>query len=37
MLNDFEDTGKLYAKAEAARGALAKHQTAKREQLTSLQ
>jgi len=37
MLNDFEDTGKLYAKAEAARGALAKHQTAKREQLITQQ
>jgi len=37
MLNDFEDTGKLYAKAEAARGALAKHQTAKRDQLITQQ
>lgn len=37
MLNDFEDTGKLYAKAEAARGALAKHQNAKREQLITQQ
>ena len=33
MLNDFEDTGKLYQKAEAARSALAKHQTKQREQL----
>ena len=33
MLNDFEDTGKLYQKAEAARGALAKHQNSKRDQL----
>jgi hypothetical protein len=33
MLNDFEDTGKLYQKAEAARNALAKHQTKQREQL----
>ena len=37
MLNDFEDTGKLYAKAEAARGALAKHQNAKRDQLITQQ
>ena len=37
MLNDFEDTGKLYAKAEAARSALAKHQTAKRDQLITQQ
>ena len=33
MLNDFEDTGKLYQKAEAARGALAKHQSKQREQM----
>ena len=33
MLNDFEDTGKLYQKAEAARGALAKHQIKQREQM----
>ena len=33
MLNDFEDTGKLYKKAEAARGALAKHQTQQRDQM----
>ena len=37
MLNDFEDTGKLYAKAEAARGALAKHQDSKRDQLITQQ
>ena len=37
MLNDFEDTGKLYQKAEAARGALAKHQDAKRDQLVAKQ
>jgi len=33
MLNDFEDTGKLYQKAEAAREALAKHQTGKRNKM----
>ena len=37
MLNDFEDTGKLYQKAEAARGALAKHQNSQREQLVERQ
>ena len=37
LLNDFEDTGKLYAKAEAARSALAKHQTATRDQLITQQ
>ena len=33
MLNDFEDTGKLYQKSEAAREALAKHQSKQREQM----
>ena len=37
MLNDFEDTGKLYQKAEAARGALAKHQIKQREQMIESQ
>ena len=37
MLNDFEDTGKLYQKAEAARAALAKHQNSQREQLVERQ
>lgn len=37
MLNDFEDTGKLYQKAEAARGALAKHQGQQREQMIETQ
>tara|TARA_R110002020_G_scaffold6390_1_gene27223 strand:- start:645 stop:1766 length:1122 start_codon:yes stop_codon:yes gene_type:complete len=37
MLNDFEDTGKLYAKSEAARGALAKHQTQQRDQMIETQ
>tara|TARA_R110002050_G_scaffold91973_1_gene192738 strand:- start:72 stop:707 length:636 start_codon:yes stop_codon:yes gene_type:complete len=37
MLNDFEDTGKLYQKAEAARGALAKHQGKQREQMIETQ
>jgi hypothetical protein len=37
MLNDFEDTGKLYQKAEAARGALAKHQVKQREQMIESQ
>jgi len=37
MLNDFEDTGKLYQKAEAARGALSKHQTQQREQMIETQ
>ena len=33
MLNDFEDTGKLYEKSEAARNALSKHQTQQRDQM----
>tara|TARA_R110002020_G_scaffold1054_1_gene5317 strand:- start:564 stop:1685 length:1122 start_codon:yes stop_codon:yes gene_type:complete len=37
MLNDFEDTGKLYAKSEAARGALAKHQKQQRDQMIETQ
>jgi hypothetical protein len=37
MLNDFEDTGKLYQKAEAAKNALAKHQTQQREQMIETQ
>jgi hypothetical protein len=37
MLGDFEDTGKLYEKAEAARNALAKHQNNKREQMIEQQ
>jgi len=37
MLNDFEDTGKLYEKSEAARKALAKHQGNQREQMVERQ
>ena len=37
MLNDFEDTGKLYEKSEAARAALAKHQNTQREQMVQNQ
>jgi hypothetical protein len=37
MLNDFEDTGKLYEKSEAARSALAKHQNTQREQMVQTQ
>ncbi len=37
MLNDFEDTGKLYEKSEAARAALAKHQDQQREQMIEKQ
>jgi len=37
MLNDFEDTGKLYQKAEAAREALAKNQGAQRDQMIARQ
>tara|TARA_Y100001938_G_scaffold104173_1_gene142242 strand:+ start:3463 stop:4575 length:1113 start_codon:yes stop_codon:yes gene_type:complete len=37
MLEDFEDTGKLYAKSEAARKALGKYQQAEREQLLEKQ
>jgi hypothetical protein len=37
MLEDFEDTGKLYSKAEAARKALGKYQEAEREQLLEKQ
>ena len=37
MLEDFEDTGKLYSKAEAARKALGKYQQAEREQLLTKQ
>lgn len=37
MLEDFEDTGKLYSKAEAARKALGKYQQAEREQLLTQQ
>ena len=37
MLEDFEDTGKLYSKAEAARKALGKYQEAERNQLLDKQ
>ena len=37
MLGDFEDTGKLYEKSEAARNALSKHQTQQREQMIAHQ
>ena len=37
MLNDFEDTGKLYEKSEAARNALSKHQTQQRDQMLETQ
>ena len=37
MLEDFEDTGKLYAKAESARKALGKHQEATRGQMLEQQ
>ena len=37
MLEDFEDTGKLYAKSEAARKALGKYQEAERNQLLDKQ
>jgi hypothetical protein len=37
MLGDFEDTGKLYEKSEAARSALAKHQTQQRDQMLEQQ
>ena len=37
MLEDFEDTGKLYSKAEAARKALGKHQDTQRGQLLTEQ
>ena len=37
MLNDFEDTGKLYQKSEAARAALAKNQNAQRERMVAQQ
>jgi len=37
MLEDFEDTGKLYSKAEAARKALGKHQEATRGQMLEKQ
>jgi|TARA_R110000744_G_scaffold2647_2_gene10591 hypothetical protein len=37
MLEDFEDTGKLYSKAEAARKALGKHQEATRGQMLEQQ
>ena len=37
MLNDFEDTGKLYQKSEAARAALAKNQNAQRERMVTQQ
>ena len=37
MLTDFEDTGKLYEKAEAAKNALAKHQGQQREQMIEKQ
>jgi len=37
MLSDFEDTGKLYEKSEAARAALSKHQTQQRDTMIESQ